>query len=152
MHDSMFIKDKIDIDDIEMKFLWHFTVHSCDNIVLETRYMSKLDNSAELLKFYGTKKWHGCFGAMSVIDYNFVKLLNDKYNLFVLLPHITVRHHRMALERIIATIAFFEKKVTMNDCSFYGCIHHCPLAFKYTYDVYKKVKLDRPMIKVWFSR
>jgi len=152
LHDSMFIKEKINIDNVEVKFLWHFVTHGCDNGILETRYISHLQNNSDLLNFYKSKKWHGCFGTMCVMDYAFVTLLNDKYDLFILLRHIKVRQHRMALERIIATIIFFENKVTLNDCSFYGCIHSFPLAFRLNYELYKKIELHRPIIKVWFSR
>lgn len=158
LHDSMFIKDKININQItDIKFFWHFIDHKWDEIEIEIKFIGELNYVNGLIERYVNRTWFGCFGASCVISYDFVKLLNDKYNLFKLLPLIKQRKDRMAFERIIGLIPFFENKVSSNNCSFNGIIHNFPLAFNFTYDLYKKTSNglnieNHKLIKVWCKR
>ena len=152
MHDSMFFNSKVDFDKIEGdRFLWHFRTHSADNVRLETQYISHLKNNEGLLQFYRSKKWFGCFGAASFISYDFVKILNDKYNFFILCNHVKNRVARCAIERMIGLLMYYEKRFT-GPVSIFGEIFSHPNAFRVNFPFYKTGKINKPLIKVWNSR
>lgn len=145
IHDSVFINKKIDFDVDNYMFIWEFD-HKWDNIKNETKLI-KLFNDKELLKFYNSKHlWKGCFGAMSIINHDYLELINKKYNISKLLNHIKTREQRMAFERIIACILqiHFKKK------SLLGNIHkYCKWGIKYNkVNNYNHL----PIIKVWSGR
>ena len=74
------------------------------NISDQTR-MIKIFNDNELLKFYEDKSlWRGCFGAMSVIRYDYLEHINSKYNLNKLIHLILNRSNRMSFERVIGCL------------------------------------------------
>jgi hypothetical protein len=155
IHDSMFIKKKIDFTQFDdIRFLWHFDNHIWDEINIEIKYINQLNYIEGLGEKYIYGKWNGCFGGACVISYDFVKLLNDKYNLFKLLDIIKTRHDRMGFERIFGLISFFENKLQLNySCSINSLIHNHPYAFILTYDMYKNINLPNlNMIKVWNGR
>ncbi len=162
LHDSMFLNDEIDISQIDsVKFLWYFHDHSWDNIITETKYISLLENNTNLLEFYNSKQWYGCFGAMTVIDYQFVQHLETKYNFLKLVNHVKTRFDGMALERIIGLLSFFEKKVNFDDCSICGYITYHICSFMFEYNQYKNIISNKntqsqianyKIIKVWSGR
>lgn len=152
MHDSMFFKSKVEFDKIEGdRYLWHFRTHSADNIKLETQYISYLNNSEGLLQFYRSKKWFGCFGAASFISYEFVKILNDKYNFFILCKHVKNRVARCGIERMIGLMMYFEKRFK-GQISIFGEIFSHPNPFRVNFQFYKTGKVNIPLVKVWNSR
>ena len=106
LHDTVFINSFIDFNVDKFSFLWHFE-HSWDQINDETKMISVFNNS-NLTKFYHNKSlWKGCFGAMSIIQYEFLKYVNDKHNLELLIPYITSRYNRTSFERVIACLLSF---------------------------------------------
>lgn len=155
LHDTMFIQKKINfLDIVDIKFIWHFPEHNCDEVPIENNFISQLNNNHKLKEFYDNKNWYGCFGLGTIIDYNFIKYLQDKYNIFNILNFINNKHDRMALERIFGLLSFFENKLTFNNCSLLNSIHHHIMAFKLTYVEYIKIKntFDYPIIKIWSGR
>ena len=147
IHDSVFINSKIDFNINDFIFLWHFE-HDWDQIPDETK-MIKSFNDSELTKFYQNKSlWKGCFGAMSIIQYDYLKFVNDKYNLDLLIPLITSRFNRCSFERVIACLLFINSK--NNKFSLFGDIH------KYSkWDIHffnKHNYKHLPIIKIWSGR
>lgn len=154
LHDSMFIQQKIDFSQIkDIKFLWHFEIHKYDNVPLEEKYIKLLKNNDDIISFYHSQKWYGCFGMASIIEYDFLKYLNNKYDLFKLIDYIKTRADRMTLERIISVLSFFEKRVLVHNCSILGTIFNHYKHFGYTYSEYMEKKPDNyKIIKVWVKR
>ena len=154
LHDSMFIQKRIQFETInDIKFLWHFSNHNGDETQIELDYIQIMNNNVTLKNFYLNKNnWYGCFGVASVIDYNFVKLLHEKYNFFTLCDHIVNRQHRMALERMFACLCFLENKVSLNNCSIMGSIFNHHKSFGYLFRDYKTHKCNHDIIKVWSGR
>jgi hypothetical protein len=169
IHDSVFINKKINFNLVEnIKFIWHFS-HDWDSENDEINLLNNILNYNEknifdennklnkkLLKFYYEKSWMGCFGIQSVISYNFLQLIFDKYELYNLIHIIKTRKDRMNLERIFGLICTFEYKNLIINSSFYGKIHHY-IHWGYTFDMYlndkKKNNLDKyDIIKVWSGR
>ena len=159
LHDSVFIQKPIKFDK-QNRFLWHFETHIHDNILEETTLIEKLSNHNEILDLYLKKEqWNGCFGVMSVIQYNTLHHINSKYNLFTILDSIHTRNDRMRLERIFACILWYEAKLTKNDCSYFKNIEKfCKWNFNetYTFHEYLKDKVSNsitlPIIKLWSGR
>ena len=159
MHDSVFLQNKQEFNEEEhVQFLWNFDEFKyADKEELE-KCISYLNNSTELLELYkDPSRWTGCFGMMSVIDYNFLKLIVEKYNLFILLDHIKCRKERCYMERIIAILCCNE---TSNCSNLFGDITKDFLPqytiMSYTYDqyIYNKqfTTLNDKIIKVWTGR
>lgn len=143
IHDSVFINKKIEFDCDECKLLWDFD-HDWDDTEKEVKILTNLDNSDELLDFYSKKHlWKGCYGGMSVISYEFLKKLDDKYNISKLLQYIKTRSDRMCFERVIACMM---QKNGNKECLF-GNIHtYCPCGISF-FDAINFTHL--PIIKVW---
>ncbi len=146
VHDSVFINSYIDFNIQDYKSLWDFD-HKWDQPEDEIQLISKLNNSEELLDLHKNKNlWKGFFGCMSVITYNYLKEIDDKYNLSLLLPYINSRFNRMSMERVIGCI--LQKKFFCD--SLLGNIHqYC----KWRLPIEKIDKAKHlPIIKVWTGR
>jgi hypothetical protein len=139
VHDSVFIKDTIDVDNNTNKFLWHFNTHQCDNPTSEINLLNQLENNSQLLSLYNRKDfWRGCFGGMSIISYDFLELIHKKHNLFKLIPHIQNRNDRMCFERVFAILFYitkFTNNLPVNSISVFDCIHDF-CRWGYTYEQY----------------
>jgi len=151
MHDSVFIQNRIDFESInKVKFLWHF-LHNWDEWKQEKSLLCKLYNPEALLDYYDkTEKWYGCFGVMSVIDYNFLQVLVDKYNLFNLLHFIKNRMDRCNTERVFGLLCTVEYPKLVNDTSMFGDLMNCYIPLGITYKTYmeQKGKFDTSVIEI----
>ena len=164
IHDSVFINKKINFNlNEKIKFIWHFS-HEWDTIDQEINLLDKLLSYDEnnlyenLLNFYHKKKWMGCFGIQSIISYDFLKVIFEKYKLYNLINIIKNRNDRMNLERIFGLICTYENNNLIENPSLYGKIHHY-IHWGYTFDMYlndnlnESNKLDKyDIIKVWSGR
>lgn len=150
IHDSVFVQKCIDFTDVDKyKMLWTFE-HSWDQIEDETRILNVF-NDDELLEFHKNKsEWEGCFGAMCVITYDYLKYINDKYDISKLLDVILIRYNRCSFERVIACLLQKEYKTT----SMYGDIHkYCPWGVRLNNVNNNNFNYDAlPLLKVWSGR
>ena len=144
IHDSVFIQRKIDFGD-NVAFLWSFDNrwnHDIFEIIIEL--FKSLDNNQELIeRYHDCPDWKGCFGGMSVMNWEFLNTLHEKYNFFNMLPNITNRPRREAFERILGT---------MIPCgSVFGDIYsYCKWGITYT--DYLLNNHPYPVVKVWTGR
>ena len=127
--------------------IWDFE-HDWDQIEDETR-MINIFNDKDLLNFYENKSlWKGCSGGMSVITHDFLKYINDKYDISKLLNCVMNRYNRCSFERVFACLLQKEHKSE----TLLGDIH------KYTdwginiYDININNYKHLPLIKVWSGR
>ena len=61
------------------------------------------------MSYYRKRQWHGCFGIMSVINWQFLDDLETKYNFFnVILSNVDTRYKRQCLERVFGILICFE--------------------------------------------
>jgi hypothetical protein len=161
IHDSTFIQKYIDFFKYDnIKFIWHF-LHKWDNTKEELKLINSikynnLNLHNNIINLYNNKnKWFGCFGLQSVIEYNFLNKLSEKYNIFNLLNIINNRKKRMNIERIFALLCCAEEEKLYMNPSIYGIIHDY-IKWGYNYDQYMNdkymndSKLD--IIKVWSGR
>jgi len=145
IHDSVFINQHIDFSCYKYKLLWEFE-HNWDQIEDET-IMIKAFNNIELLEFYNNKSlWKGCFGGMTVIRHAFLKELDRKYNLSVLLNLVLTRYNRCSFERVLACLLQSNgEKETM-----FGNIHaYCQWGIPFHQ---KHTTQHLPVTKIWTGR
>jgi hypothetical protein len=174
IHDSVFLQEDIsqEINDIvNVKFLWHFKNPHDDDFMKEMVFIGQLKNKdsvdnfnlSELTNLYFQReKWVGCFGVMSVITYDFLKILVEEYNIFNLLSLIKTRKDRCSLERIFSILCYVNNNYfTDNSISIFGEIvdyKFLGMPFYYEYSSYlldkKSFDLSKisKIIKVWRGR
>jgi hypothetical protein len=172
IHDSVFINNYINFDNVDKyKFLWYIE-HEWNNIETEKKLINCLNNNKEILDLYNnTYLWQGCFGCMTIITHDYLKIIDEKYNLFHLFNVVNSRNERCALERVFGCILLLNDdklNYNSNDISLLNSITNSyynglPSIFgcwDYSFDDYKKTKCilstamkDRlPIIKVWSGR
>jgi hypothetical protein len=153
IHDSVFLNQRL--PDVETyRFLWEFP-HNWDNDSATLDIIQHLDGNLE--KTYNDKsKWNGCFGAMSIISWNFLNKINKKLNLIpTALKIIQSRDQRMCFERIFACACVNLDKYRSP---IFGEIHDWVKAitkgkkdYGLTYEEY--LNADKfPIFKVWSGR
>ncbi len=157
IHDSIFIQKHIDFDRIEkVKFLWTFR-HCFNNPVEERKTIDNLINTNELLNIHNNLSlWKGCFGGMSVIEYDFLKNIQEKYSFFNIINYINEREKRYNFERLIGLVSCAEYPELNNECSLFGDIHQY-IRWGVTFDEYLNMKNNGqvnnfPIMKVWSGR
>ena len=85
------------------------------------KILSHLNYSDELIPFFENKQnWKGCWGAMSVIDHDFLKIIFEKYNMLELINYITNREERIQFERIYAILCIHTKPSILTEESLFG--------------------------------
>ena len=172
IHDSVFMNNYIEFNNIDKyKFLWYIE-HTWNDNNTEKKLISCLNNNKEILDLYNnTHLWQGCFGCMAVITYEYLKVIDDKYNLFNLFNVVNSRNDRCALERLLGCILLLNDNKLIynsNDISFLGSItntyyNDLPCFFGcwgYSFTDYKNtknilntgLKNRLPIIKVWSGR
>jgi len=122
IHDSVFLNSRINVEAVkEIKFLWHFN-NSLARPHEMPSFLSQLNHPEELLQLYlqEDSSWYGCFGGMSIIHWQFLDDLVQKYNLFTLLDTIQTRGSRMNWERILGLICCHTKLDLATNPSVFG--------------------------------
>jgi len=164
IHDSVFLHKKLDFNkiiennNIKVIPLWYFINNDSElNHVLNIA--NSLNHSETIKKNllkWNKKIWRSCFGSMSLINYNFLNEIVEKYNLLNLIDVVKNRSDRCALERIFGVIFYIE---TNNRKTIFGNInksHKYSSNADYRYNDYIKAfyykKLPSPFIKVWTGR
>lgn len=152
LHDSVFVNRYVDFGVIDTyKMLWHFE-HWYDTPEHEMKLLHVLRNSDELVLFYENKcGWKGCFGGMSVITHDYLKSIDDKYDIGRLLTCILNRCDRMCFERIIACLLQIDcgnntEQSVFGDIFLYGRKHIT------IHDIDSPDIATLPFIKVWSGR
>lgn len=152
IHDSTFLQKKFRIYTNDIDYLWHFEHHAND-YVNEMKMLKSLNNN-DLIHGYDAKKWYGCFGCQTIICYDFIKKIQEKYNIFQLLKYIDSRSKRMNFERIFSILCTEINKELYNKESIYGNIldyEEWGLTFD-NYIKYNHVYKDYDLIKTWCGR
>jgi hypothetical protein len=149
LHDSVFVNRYVDFGVVDTyKMLWQFE-HWYDSPEHEMKLIRVLQHSDDLITFYENKdKWRGCFGGMSVITYDYLKSIDDKYDITRLISCILNRPDRMCFERIIGCLLQIHDttKSVFGDIFLYGRKHIT------IYDIDSPDIIQLPFIKVWSGR
>lgn len=146
IHDSVFMNRYFDFTNVtSYQMLWEFE-HYWDQIEDESRILSVFEDSA-LRTFHANKMlWKGCFGAMTVMSYDFLIKLNQKYDLTKLIGSITSRYNRCSFERVFACLL----QTMASKTTLLGNIHHyCKWEVTFQEKDYWN---HLPIIKCWTGR
>ena len=154
LHDSVFLHSKIDLSKmVNFQPLWTFDPYKYDfvdhynDLIFIFNKLNKMHILREAYNKNNNFNWKGCFGGMSVINWNFLDKIETKYNLFNnLLEHINSRKYRMLLERIFPI--FFTLELGQQP-SIYGDIFS--YGWGLTFNDYLQ-KMPRKIEKVWTGR
>lgn len=146
IHDSIFINSKINLDINDYKFFWTFR-HIFNKPFEEKRILSKMKNSKDLLDLYDRQNdWCGCFGAISIVNHDYLQEVNNRFDFSGLIPLIQTRFDRMCFERILGCMMNYnnKKNILFGDIHDYG-----PWDIRYE-EAIRHTYL--PVIKAWSIR
>lgn len=143
IHDSVFINKRFEIKTNNYTFLWKFEKYHRHN-VQSTIKMLSVFNDPSLLNYYLHYKWDGCFGAMTIINHDFLLRVNSKYDFTKLIEHIKIRDHRCCFERVIACML---QTQSQKSCLLGNIFKYCKWGT--TLD---KIDYMLPIVKVWTGR
>jgi len=152
LHDSVFIKKYINFEVGTYKMLLEFGKPNMDNEIQEQYILLHALNNTKLNDFYNKKDngiWKGCFGAMSVVTYSYLKSIDQEFRISSLIPHITSRDLRCAFERIVGCLL----QINVIEPSLFGDImKYCPWGLTYHRYLKQDYNKNLPLIKVWTGR
>jgi hypothetical protein len=155
IQDSIFINSFYDFTKVEkVKFIGYNPTEDFREKI--PFLLSFLDNNKELNEYFETYKWKLCWGVMSVMDYSFLKYINEKYNLQILLKHVKNRDLRITCERVWGIICCYEVPALETEPSIYGFAYETILSANYNYDAFKSgvmpESFDYPILKISLDR
>jgi hypothetical protein len=132
LHDSFVLKKQFqNLDAIEdINYIWNFTNHrvhwhiveqpkteynkqhnikNLDDLILHLVTKS-FDHSSDFYKYFmdiyhKKDKWVGCYGSLSIIRHDFLKQVQEKTQIFNVIPNIKDKWDRVSMESIL-TLAF----------------------------------------------
>jgi hypothetical protein len=155
IHDSIFIQSHINFElteDEDIRFLWTFPHYFDDELLPLIDNISKdLVNRDQVMDlFFRKHQWSGCFGIMSIIRWDFLNQIDENHKIFdKLLPKITNRDTRHALERVFPLLAYSNDpyiKIQFGDIYSY-------IRWGVTFSEYLTQDFSKyPIVKVWSGR
>jgi hypothetical protein len=166
LHDSVFIQRPINFNVDEYKMLWHFPSYLMKDGQSSRKQIEQMralghQGLNQMYEYFYLNKFNGCFGAMSIITYNYLNEINNIFKIDKLLPHITCRISRCAFERVFSFLLIY-KQNSGNVANTGGKSKHQSLLgdiIKYckwgiTFDEYIKYRhtMKLPIVKVWTGR
>ena len=152
LHDSVFLQQPFQMTQDALTYLWTYPHHWDDELYpLIHPMLEVLPHAQELMQLYWNKSaWNGPFGLMSMISWNTLHDIQQRYQLWErLLPMIQTRAHRMALERVMGVLCCHHQRG--NQPARWGIIHSY-MRWGTTFLEYLSQALPLPLVKVWSSR
>lgn len=142
LHDSMYLNKKMEnIDKVKtVQFIKYFTDHindwslvkepntdynkehriaTHDDLIIHILNRGLNRVNVEFLAFaknlyHQKKKWVGCYGIMSIIDYSFLRELQTKTNILDVGKSLTGKRDRIAMESIYSLALLFMESTSIN--------------------------------------
>ena len=163
LHDSMFLNRPFQPSELEggIRFHWHFDQEDRDDRKILS-LLSLLNESNEIRTSFSNPnfQWKGCFGGASIIDFDVLKQLEDKYELISkLISTIRTRNDRKAFERVFGIIAWYENLIDASTPSNFGSILAYPKAFESQNNnletaahIVSQANYNTSILKVWRGR
>lgn len=153
LQDGMFIQKYIDFGSIPAS-IWNFNGDN-DNSKEIAHMISSLNNNESLLKLYNNKNsWKGAFGSCAVVTPEFLKKLDEKYNIFNIISVYNSPLYCMGFERMVGLLLALEGYNTTILGDIFHYISSTPgYAWWYSYDNYINNKnITNSIMKVWSKR
>ena len=169
LHDSVFIQQPINFHVDEYKMLWNFPSYLMKDGQSSKKQIEQIRSLGHqglnnMYEYFYLNKINGCFGAMSIITYDYLSEINNIFKIDKLIPHITCRISRCAFERVFSFLLMYKQNgaCAINTWHSKGKVNHQSLLgdiVKYckwgiTYEEYIKYKhrMKLPIVKVWTGR
>jgi hypothetical protein len=117
-----------------------------------------------MYEYFYFNKFNGCFGAMSIITYNYLSEINNIFKIDKLLPHITSRISRCAFERVFSFLLTYKQngacgiipwnnRDRRNHQSLLGdIVKYCRWGITFEEYIKHKHTMKLPIVKVWTGR
>jgi len=113
IHDSMFLISPIPTEILDnlttIKFLLSFGKNY--KIKEQEDFISKLNEGASINK---NQNWVACYGGTCIITHDYLKKLQNKYNIISIVPFITRRSEREIYERILGSVVSYDLSENPN--------------------------------------
>lgn len=165
LHDSVFFHKRIHFEKFKRERilpLWHFDYNEnmgnclrlCQYLDNATSIQFKLaPDSIDIFVFKPSDIWYGCFGVQCYINYEFLSMIQAKYNIFRLLKYVLNRSDRCSLERVMGSIFYTESPTLHNRPSLLGNIWNYQ-RWGYSFEEYcaNYKQICKPLVKVWTGR
>jgi hypothetical protein len=168
IHDSVFFHKKVNFDrylSYPVMRLWHFNSdkENINNTLRIANYLNVSHNFQESLQMnqmnilgFNKDVWFGCFGLQCFIKHEFLKNIQNKYNIFNMLTAVHSRIDRCSTERIMGLIFSREFNKPFGTKSVFGDIMKYE-KWGYSYDEYEKdfyikKRLPKHIVKIWTGR
>lgn len=132
LHDSMSLENYFNFIDInEYKNYTRIFIFKNDAYKKDIKNLGKLTkylNDGDLIYKYHLKNINvlfGCFGVCFLIDYKYLKYIDENYNISNLVNCIHNRNDRKTLERLMSLIFLYDQSITNFNTlkSLFGTIH-----------------------------
>jgi len=150
IHDTLFIRENIELNTDDCKFLWTYKHKETDNSEDIVKILSVYENN-DLVDFYNNKElWSKCFGSMSIIKHDYLKLVNQKFPLEKLLPLIENKETRGYVHSIISVLLTFSNNNTNK--SFSNLLGDIETYCKWGDNMNNMNNTSLPFVKVWIGR
>jgi hypothetical protein len=117
-----------------------------------------------MYEYFYLNKFNGCFGAMSIITYDYLSEINNIFKIDKLLPHITCRVSRCAFERVFSFLLMYKQngacgispwnsRGKVNHQSLLGdIVKYCKWGITFEEYIKHKHTMKLPIVKVWTGR
>jgi len=166
LHDSVFIQTRINFNVDEYKMLWHFPPYLMkdgQSSEKQQKLLNTLNHTGlnHMYEYFYLNKFNGCFGAMSIITYDYLNEINNIFKIDKLLHHITCRVSRCAFERVLSFLLIYKQnrgnlanrgENNKHQSLLGDIVKYCKWGI--TYDEYIKYRhrMNLPIVKVWSGR
>lgn len=152
LQDATFIRAFIDWNkyrDQPVVNVWNF--HISENNITNS-LIQHLDNSDTISNWFrDTSIWRGCFGLMTIMDLEFLDLLQARTNFLSLVKVVTKREQRYELEKLFGCICTWLYPELYKNKSILGNIL-TQFGKGQTFEKYKQGYYSDKIVKVWCGR
>jgi hypothetical protein len=162
LHDSTFLQSSITCElqgQEGIQFLW--TIPHCYDDAIQKEIYELIDalpevERDEIRSMYRHTKadWSGVFGVMSVVDWEWMKEVAQRYDLFDhWFPLLKNREYRCALERVFGLVAYYHLRTRVRPSMFGGIQQSIRWGVTFTeYLTNESLYEKYPIMKVWSGR
>ena len=105
----MIIREFIDFENMNLKdviYLGDFPPW-CDYPDKVQEMINSLPNKDTLNHIFTNNKWKGCFGGCSFITLKYLELIQEKFNMFSLIPYLQLHREYLEYYVVLLVIQFY---------------------------------------------
>jgi len=126
LFDSMIIREFIDFENMKLEDVIYISEFPswCDFPEKVQEMINSLPHKEMLNDIFTKNKWKGCFGGCSFITLKYLELIQEKYNMFSLIPYLqSHREYRHSFERVFGILCSSLNDTVLYHPSICGELH-----------------------------